>query len=92
MSFDFIDRKFVQKPKCEPVQPDASALWWCDICGDHVYSTHVTHEDRHAVCDGEVDPYCPDCENGGWIQVHSPCPPAFGECQKCYNPRGYPSP
>ena len=28
---------------------------------------------------------CPECGGGGWVQVYSPRPPAFEECQMCYN-------
>jgi hypothetical protein len=92
MSFDFIDRKFAHKPKCEPAQPDTSRWWWCDKCNDHIDGIHVTFEGRHTACGAEVDEYCEDCENGGWVQVYSQHPPDFRECEKCYNPRGYRSP
>lgn len=94
MTFDFIDRKFTQKPKCELVQPDTSALWWCDHCNDHVYSVHVTFQERHDVCGHEVDPYCHDCENGGWVMssYQASGAPNLEECSKCYNPNGYQSP
>jgi len=37
-------------------------------------------------------PECATCESGGWVQVHSKHPPAFGVCQDCFNPWGYESP
>jgi hypothetical protein len=90
MSFDFIDRKFVQKPK---LVPDTSKLWWCDACNDHVYSVHVTFQERHDVCGGEVDPWCDECENAGIVCCgigHND--PHFRECETCHNPHGYRSP
>ena len=35
---------------------------------------------------------CPECEGGGWVQVHSERPPAFGKCLVCLNVNGHPSP
>ena len=45
-------------------------------------------------CDApaEDEPYCDACENGGWVQVYSHHPPAFGVCQDCFNPLDLPSP
>lgn len=94
MSFDFIDRKFAQKPKCEPVVPDTMKLWWCDNCQNHYDNNEVIGEERCARYGGDVDEYCADCENGGWIMssYQASGAPNLEECGKCYNPRGYRSP
>jgi hypothetical protein len=96
MTFDFIDRKFAQKPKVDR-QMASDRLWWCDACAIHlgppdVIGLEFPEIPRHRSCGCELDDWCRDCDNGGWVQVYSPLPPAFGECEKCYNPRGYSSP
>lgn len=87
MSFDFIDKKFAQREKPAPRVPET--LWWCDNCSEHIGDCSVV-DDRHREgsggCGCFVEPWCRECDNGGWVQVHSERPPAFGECPKCYNP------
>lgn len=29
--------------------------------------------------------FCEECQDGGWVQVYSPNPPAFDVCPKCHN-------
>ena len=92
MSFDFIDKKFGQlKP-----QKTVARTWGCDDCCKHIDGADVTFQERHdersGGCGCIVDPWCPDCDNGGWVQVHSPRPPMFGECPTCLNPHDRPSP
>ena len=38
------------------------------------------------------EPACTACEGGGWVQIYSPMPPAFGICERCFNPDGHPCP
>lgn len=35
---------------------------------------------------------CTECDDGGWVQVYGPNPPAFDVCPTCHNPNGHPSP
>jgi len=47
-------------------------------------------EEQTLIESGEIP--CPNCEGGGWMQVYSPCPPAFEMCTVCYNPHNVPCP
>lgn len=70
--------------------------WWCDHCQAEIPGAVVTPEGTHNEhmegCGQVVHPSCSACENGGWVDVHSPRPPSFGVCQSCFNPFGHPSP
>lgn len=37
-------------------------------------------------------PTCPKCHGEGFVEVYSPRPPAFEECDLCGNPAGHPLP
>ena len=41
---------------------------------------------------GAIEPPCSRCEGYGYVQVHSPSPPAFETCDLCGNPEGHPLP
>lgn len=94
MSFDFIDQKFGQKSASKRA-PTESTLWWCDDCNEHISDCLVSegrHDEMSGGCGCFVEPWCRECDNGGWVQVHSERPPMFGECPKCYNPNDHGSP
>lgn len=81
----------------EDAPPDMPRTpWWCEDCGVEIDGREVTFNERHderiGGCGCEVWPSCQECDNGGWVQVYSPHPPRFDECQECYNPSGRPSP
>lgn len=80
----------------EAPAPDQSlGKWWCDHCQEEVTFGNIVGDERghesHS-CGHPVEPYCDTCENGGWVQIYSPMPPAFGVCQSCFNPWGHKSP
>jgi hypothetical protein len=82
--------------KCETVEVAPKTPWWCGDCQRDVDGRDVTYQERHderaGGCGCIVYPSCGRCENGGWVQVYSPCPPAFEQCPACFNPFGTKSP
>jgi hypothetical protein len=86
----------VRELKCEPVVAADKNLWWCPECQTEIDGIAVTYQERHddraGGCGQAVYPACSECDNGGWVQVYSPRPPAFEMCHKCFNPSDNPSP
>lgn len=65
-----------------------SDIFFCDNCNDiRSEQKCFFYEERlYCIrCGQETEERCSECDNSGWVQVHSERPPAFGECPKCYN-------
>jgi hypothetical protein len=83
--------------RCEEVQPSTSDPlgWYCPNCQDLLSDADIYlefHDRRTGGCGHTVYPRCDRCDNGGWVQVYSPRPPAFGVCPDCGNLSDNPSP
>lgn len=74
-----------------PQAPSSHLRWWCEACQVELDDAEVA-EGYHSKCGNTVREACAECFNGGWVQVYSPRPPAFGVCPACGNPSGAPSP